>query len=275
MNSPLVTAAGEYLARGLSIIALTGKTPNVKVHRHGLNEPLTGAPDCDADWDLLRSVFDHEDTTGIGILTTWPYVVVDIDGEDGAKQWAQMLGMPFEGDWVLPDVTWAALTGRGLHLWYASPQPTGTIKLGSKLDLKGTGGYVAAPPSLHPDGHVYKWLRAPGDRYPQEVPEALARVIKTHVEDLEVTRRQATYKKAIYRARDEEYGTRFDPAGILKKMAEAEDGNRNNLLHWAAKVFVEDGASDEDFEALRATAVDVAGLEPVEVRRTIRSARRG
>ena len=140
MTSPLALAAADYLGRGLAVIALTGKTPNVAIHRTGLNAPLEGAAETPEDFALLDEVFDHPDTTGIGILTRWPYVVLDIDGEEGAVQWRDEFGL---GEYV----TWVAKTGRGLHVWFLSGAETGTIKLGPKLDLKGDGGYVAAPPA--------------------------------------------------------------------------------------------------------------------------------
>jgi hypothetical protein len=277
--SALVDAAGMYLSLGLSVIALTGKTPNVKVHRHGKDEPLRGAPESGEDWDLLRSVFGHYDTTGVGILTSFPYVVVDIDGEEGALQWADLIG-PIEGDvWDQIGVTWVAKTGRGLHLWYATMQPTGTIKLGSKLDLKADGGYVAAPPSKHPDGPIYEWLVAPSAlEPPKEVPEPLARRIADHNFDLSRRivgkQQQRPVRKPRYAEGDTVFFAQSGYDALINAVLKASDGNRNNMLHWAAATMAEEGGIDEDFEELSATALFI-GLDPVEVRRTIRSARRG
>jgi hypothetical protein len=271
-RSPLVAAAGEYLSLGLSVIALTGKTPNVSVHRHGKDEPLTGAPESPEDWDLLARVFDHPDTTGVGILTNFPYVVADIDGPEGAEQWAALVGDP------LQYATWVAKTGRGLHLWYGTTQPTGTIKLDSKLDLKGDGGYVAAPPSKHPDGPVYEWLVAPSaSEPPKEVPEPLARRIADH--QFNLTRRvgakvqQRTVRKPRYAEGDTVFYAQAGYDSLINAVRDAAQGNRNNMLHWAAATMAEEGGIDEDFEELRATALFI-GLDPVEVNRTIRSARR-
>jgi hypothetical protein len=33
-------------------------------------------------------------------------------------------------------------------------------KLGRGLDVRGAGGYVLIPPSVHPDGRAYEWLEA-------------------------------------------------------------------------------------------------------------------
>jgi hypothetical protein len=57
---------------------------------------------------------------------------------------------------------------------------------------------------------------------------------------------------------------------LIEGMRNAEVGNRNNYLHWAASVMAEDGATEEEFEELRAAAPDLGEA----ARRTIRSARR-
>ncbi len=47
-------------------------------------------------------------------------------------------------------------TSRGVHVYLKAPYPVRTSKVG-KLDIKGEGGYVIAPPSLHPDGKQYSF----------------------------------------------------------------------------------------------------------------------
>lgn len=268
----LTKAAGEYLGLGLAVIALTGKTPNVKVHPHGLYDALRGAPESDADWEFIARFMDHKDTTGVGILVEYPYVVADLDGEEGAKQWREIAG----DDWM-PD-RWVAKTGRGLHLWFSCITPTGTIKLGPKLDLKSAGGYVAAPPSVHPDGPIYEWLLPP-DQFepPMEVPDGLAREIEEHVADLKMSLDAKAVRRRAWGPRwkegDHVYYAQPGHDGLLKGMAEAGEGNRNAYLHWAAATMEEEGASDELFEALYDAAIKV-GLTREESKRTIRSARR-
>ena len=276
MTSPLVAAAGDYLTRGLSVIALTGKTPNVRVHRHGLDEPLVGAPESDEDWALIRDVFEHAETTGIGIVIPYPYVVVDIDGEEGAIQWAELInGLHFGSEEPVP--RWVAKTGRGLHLWFACATPTGSIKLGSKLDLKGQNSYVAVPPSRHPDGHTYEWLLPPGDDAPLEAPALLVALIEDHAFDVagriaaKETRRLAWGPR--FEEGDHTFYAQASHDALIKGMETAVEGNRNNYLHWSAATLVEEGGSDDEFNALAETAL-ARGLTAEEVRRTIRSARR-
>jgi Bifunctional DNA primase/polymerase, N-terminal len=52
-----------------------------------------------------------------------------------------------------------SITGRGRHLWF---QATGEVqssagRAGEGLDVRGEGGYVLVPPSVHPDGPIYRW----------------------------------------------------------------------------------------------------------------------
>jgi hypothetical protein len=266
----------------MAVIALTGKTPNVRLHKRGLYDALRGAPEGASDWEFIAGFFEHRETTGIGLLTGEPYIVVDIDGEEGAVQWRDIAG-----DDYMPD-RWVSKTGRGLHLWFnpgigglqaigdriVGP---GTLKLGPKLDMKGYGGYVAAPPSAHPDGHTYEWLLPPDGDFPMEAPEGLQKEVRDHQFDL----KQSLAAKAL---RNKAWGPRYQPGdtvfyaqpghdSLIKGMKAAEEGNRNAYLHWAAATLGEEGGVEEDFEALYEAALG-NGLTREETVRTIKSARR-
>jgi hypothetical protein len=202
-------------------------------------------------------------------------VVVDVDGEEGAVQFQEMVYND-----VFDEPRWVASTPRlpngGLHFWFACSEPTGSMKLGSKLDLKGQNSYVVAPPSLHPDGGTYEWVLAPGEEPPMEAPAAILKAIEDHNFDIAM----ATASKATFAQR---FGPRYQPGdtkffaqanhdALIAGMSTAEDGNRNNYLHWAASVLDEEGGQEEEFNQLAEAALAV-GLEPVEVKRTLRSAR--
>lgn len=94
-------------------------------------------------------------------------VVLDVDGEEG-WQWLKQTHAH------LP-ITVAATTSPGdesdpdnikVHLYYQHPGGIveNKVKFRPGLDLRGDGGYVVAPPSLHPLGHRYEWQfdRGPG-----------------------------------------------------------------------------------------------------------------
>jgi len=265
MSDELVRAAQRYVALGLRVIALSGKAPNGKVHPKGLYDAI----DNTSLQALIRDAFNHSHTTGIGILTNFPYVVVDIDGEEGAQQWAEIAGEDY-----MPD-RWVAKTGRGLHLWYADWDEHATTKLGAKLDLKGIGGYVAAPPSLHPDGHRYEWLLEPGDLPPMDIPAGLTRLLSKKAWDQEgrMIARAASKRIRHKQFAEGKWWATWGFDGLLKAVATAEPGNRNAALYWAAYTMAEDDGGEEDYEQLREAAL-AAGLQTRETRLTIRSARK-
>lgn len=86
----------------------------------------------------------------------------DVDGERGEDGLATLAAWEREHG-RLPE-TVAAVSGRGgMHLYYrtdAEVRNSANPRLG--VDVRGEGGYVAAPPSLHPSGRPYAWAREPG-----------------------------------------------------------------------------------------------------------------
>lgn len=264
----LTPFAAAYVNVGLEIIALTGKLPNGKLHKHGLHDAISGTVESTGDWEELAGFFQHADTTGIGIVMPPQCAAVDIDGEAGAAAWRELVG-----DAVYIPSGPVAATGRGLHLWFLSVgQPSRSDRLGPKLDLKGAGGYVAAPPSQHFDAEtnepdfVYTWLR------PLVIQNALA----------EMDELPAPIAERLVVAADIAANIAVSPlakrgsiAGLVRTVRDAEEGNRNNALAWSAMT-----ARDEGFDL--ATAVSkltpaalAAGLTAQETRATIRSAYRG
>ena len=80
-------------------------------------------------------------------------VVLDLDGAKGVAKLKALLGTV-----KLPPTACVA-TGRGWHLYFRALQaePTGCSSDGG-LDVRGEGGYVIAPPSIHASGARYRWI---------------------------------------------------------------------------------------------------------------------
>jgi Bifunctional DNA primase/polymerase, N-terminal len=53
-----------------------------------------------------------------------------------------------------------SLTGNGRHFWFRADQeiPSSISKIAPHIDIRGEGGYVVVPPSIHPNGKSYRWL---------------------------------------------------------------------------------------------------------------------
>ena len=83
--------------------------------------------------------------------------VLDIDGSSGEASFRSLI----ERNGANGTDTLTAITARGQHLYFAYPK-CGTVrpsagKLGDGLDVRGDGGFVIVPPSVHPSGAYYVW----------------------------------------------------------------------------------------------------------------------
>jgi len=99
------------------------------------------------------------------------FCVLDFDPRNGGGWYGDA------GPETLPP-TWVVHTGGGgRHYYYKTPYPLRGRKLKDGVDLKGEGGYVVAPPSIHPEGGPYVWEvgAEPGDMPIGEVPEWVLR----------------------------------------------------------------------------------------------------
>lgn len=74
--------------------------------------------------------------------------------------------------------------GGGTHLLYSMPAGerfgNGTGALPAGVDVRGWGGYIVAPPSVHPSGNLYRWETGygPHECGPLELPAALRSLLK-------------------------------------------------------------------------------------------------
>jgi Bifunctional DNA primase/polymerase, N-terminal len=91
-------------------------------------------------------------------------VVLDVDPRHGGWDALERLQRQLE---PLPATCTTRTGGGGLHLWFAYPREGGVrlknaTNLGgfTGIDLRGSGGYIVAPPSRHASGKRYQWLRA-------------------------------------------------------------------------------------------------------------------
>jgi hypothetical protein len=103
--------------------------------------------------------------------------VVDIDPRNGGS--ATLAKLEREHG-AFPRDAVVVTGGGGLHLYYqypktGSPIASGGDVFGVGVDLKGDGGYVIAPPSLHASLKYYRWLRG----MPAKLPSAPAWLLKT------------------------------------------------------------------------------------------------
>ena len=166
MPSSMLDAALEYAARGWAVIPLRprGKEPII---RRGSKEATT-------DEDQIRKWWGSHPQANIGICTgsISGLVVVDLDGA-GALGVAEAAG-------IASADSLQAITGReegGRHVYYSTGgrDVRNRAKMLPGVDVRGEGGYVVAPPSIHPSGAVYEWDNdEPLEPMPQALVDLLA-----------------------------------------------------------------------------------------------------
>lgn len=147
--SVLLDRALQYAGRGWHVFPLRprGKLPIV-AKRNGGN----GFYDATTDRAQIVAWWTQWPDANIGLATgASGLTVLDIDGPEGLALYQKVAGDR--------PPTLAAKTGRagGLHVYYRGAVPSSQVK-GEHLDVRGSTGYVVAPPSIHETGNAYAWL---------------------------------------------------------------------------------------------------------------------
>jgi hypothetical protein len=147
--STLSDAALCYVSRGWHVFPCKPRNKAPATY-HGLN-------DATIDVNKIKGWWKAEPDFNIGLATgkTSGVFVVDVDSEDGESGIASLERQ----HGVLPP-TVESITGRGRHLFFAwpgRPVHNSVCKITPGVDLRGDGGYVILPPSIHPSGAPYAW----------------------------------------------------------------------------------------------------------------------
>ena len=148
---PVHTPLEEGCSCGGDCGASAGKHPRT---RHGLKE-------ANRNLDLIWKWWRRWPDANIGILTGREsrIVVLDVDARHDGERSLEVLEATYDR---LPPTLTAHSGGGGRHLYFQHPggHMTTSAQLGglSGLDIRGDGGYIVAPPSLHQSGHPYSWV---------------------------------------------------------------------------------------------------------------------
>jgi len=155
--------AAEYRRLGWSPIPIKerSKEPNLHELRPYLTRKAT------------REELGAWSWPGVGIVTgpLSGVLVLDVDGPEGEKE-LQKHGHPA--------TPLARTAGGGMHLYFKHPEHhvrTG-IRVAPGLDVKASGGYVVAPPSIGSNGQPYEWILSPEEAELAEPPEWLMRLLE-------------------------------------------------------------------------------------------------
>jgi hypothetical protein len=196
-------------------------------------------------------------------------VVLDVDSSE-----AQAL----VDNWNLP-ATPCVSTGRGRHYYFRHPgfKVGNSVRIaGTKLDIRGDGGYVVGAGSLHESGAFYEWAVSPDEVDFANLPHIV-------LDQLKAKRAPAPKRKAT--GSEPGVSSRY-PDGVaaalasaehdaIIKIAEALDGERNDMLFSAgvrlASMVAAAGGDWGDFADRLRDAAMSTGLGEVEIDRTLAS----
>ena len=264
-DNPMLTAALDYATKQkwpVFPLAERSKTPDGRLAPRGFYDATT-------DPARIRQWWTANPKANIGVRTGGGLVVVDADSEDALTEIV-------DRD---PDSTTTAVvkTARGYQLYTSHYGPvkcrTGVLP---DLDLKADGGYVVAPPSIHPTGHQYAW-----DVAPHEVAEIapfptwLCELVETE------TPPPPPLAPVIERRTAGPLPPTVDPGAAalfstkLDELARAPEGTRNETLNevsYTVGGLVASGRLDQaTAERGLAAAARAAGLGDRETAKTMRS----
>jgi hypothetical protein len=170
MEAPLVCTALGLARRGRAVFPCLPRDKRPATPR--------GFKDATTDPDKVREWWRHEPNFNVGVATgaVSGLFVVDIDGLDAEAHLRKLeteLGK-------LPS-TVEVITARGRHVYFrmpGCPVPNTAGKIAAGIDVRGDGGYVLAPHSIHPSGRAYAWSVDTGDTIATAPDWLLAKVTR-------------------------------------------------------------------------------------------------
>ena len=190
-------------------------------------KPLTphGCKDAKKDTGPIKAWWRKWPNASVGIATgsISSLVVIDEDlDEDKGVDGIQTMAAWEKDNGELPE-TVRAITGRGgahLYFHYTGSDIGNRAGIIEGVDVRGEGGYVIAPPSIHPNGASYEWECDPEETPLAEVNEIVKRFLSTG-------------------AAGREDGEKFQLPQII------ESGHRNQILYSFACSLQAQGLSDD------------------------------
>jgi DNA-binding transcriptional ArsR family regulator len=188
-------------------------------------------------------------------------VVLDCDTPEAIER-AKYLGIPAG--------TISVKTAKGCHYYFRHPgfAVSNRANLFPGMDIRGDGGFVVAPGSLHPSGSIYRWADDPAWSEKSPVPDWLLNLLqRKSVEQTRPAKSAGSSGHSPYgqRALDRE----------LTILRNAPEGSRNHQLNRSAFALAQLAAGGQiDAEAAQAALDDAGhaiGLDQLETSKTLAS----
>jgi hypothetical protein len=152
ISATIADAAERYRARGWSVLPLRSRDKRPVIQWELLQKARPSVGEI-SQW------FRRWPNANVGIVTgeISNLIVLDIDPQNGGNDALDRFEHRFG---PLPATIESVTGGGGRHLYFAHPGRMIRNRAGIApgVDLRGDGGYVVAPPSIHPSGRPYTWV---------------------------------------------------------------------------------------------------------------------
>jgi hypothetical protein len=160
----------QYTDEGLSFIPIPfkSKTPTIEWKKYQTQKPTQ---------QETTAWFNGHDTN-LAIIcgeVSDNLVVLDFDSKEIYERFNGLFKEKFKID--ILEFTRVSKTSRGYHVWLKVGETVSNQKYPS-MDIKSTGGYIIAPPSVHPGGATYKLLNNLGITWVETLADVGIQTIK-------------------------------------------------------------------------------------------------
>ena len=225
------------------------------------NDGGRGVLDAAKDPDQIRAWAKRFPRANVGIACgeISRLTVIDFDPKNGAMQTVAEFKARKQ---TFPPTVMGRTPSGGWHLYYAYAPDLLNSKsqLGPGIDVRTTGGYVVAPPSVLADGSGYRWVTAPLGPDLPKMPTWAYMALKPKPQPIVKPTRPPA-------------GDKGEALGRLTRfVSNAQNGQRNSCLYWAARRAAEGGMTDDGAKQALAEAAMAIGTDEKEAYRTVGSA---
>ncbi|MHB8587118.1 MAG: phage/plasmid primase, P4 family [Thermoplasmatota archaeon] len=238
----LLEAALTYASRGWPVFLLKPRSKE-PLTPHGFKDATTNETQIRAWWTAAREA-------NVGIATGAPagLVVLDVDAKSGGLETLRTMEAQCGG---LGETPLGLTPGGGRHAYFRHPGTDVRSRTGIApgLDIRADGGYVVAPPSVHPNGGTYAWHpNLPLTTRLADIPAWLLERING-----KASKSASRYAGAGLIAEGTRHAAFMSRAGTLRRQGRDHDEILGELL-----AMRERAAGDFPLEELRRIAADAA-----------------
>lgn len=248
----MLNEALHYLTLGMSVIPLKSHSKEPLINWKEFQSRKASESEIlawYAQWPEMNTGVVTGNVSGIAII--------DLDGPEGLRE-AQRLGL---------QSPLVSLTGNGKQLWFRANDAliANSVRSFPGIDIRGEGGYVCAPPSIHPNGRRYRFNRpvCAAEKLPLFPMALFAKAVPTSREWMPAD------NDAV--AEGWSNNPRNEQGWIAKALEEMKNGNIDDTLFKVCSRFRNDGLTEADALALLLPHANRAGASEGHLEDKIRN----